>query len=142
MTWKGKTTGRALSMGAGIALGLGAAMAITVVGAALVAWLAITERMGESGIGYGAMVILVLSAAIGGFIACGTIRRRKLMVCCICAVGYYLLLLSMTALLFGGQYDGMGTTALMVMLGGGIALIPVVTGKGNGARRHKIKGYR
>lgn len=141
MTKHKKVTGTAASMPAGIGLGVGISIGITVLGAAILAWLVTTERMRESAIGYGVMVILVLAAAAGALTACGAIKHRKLMVCGISAVGYYLALL-LFALAFGGQFQGMGVTALMVLLGGGIAAILSLVEKGSGVRRHKIPRYR
>lgn len=130
-----------MSMPAGIAVGICVSLAIMLGGAMILAWLVTSERMAQSSIGYGVMLIHVLAAAVGALIASGTIKRRRLMVCGITTAGYYLALL-MIALLFGGQFQGMGVTALTVLAGGGIAVILGLVGKGSGVRRHKIPTYR
>jgi hypothetical protein len=51
--------------------------------------------------------------------------------------GYYLTLLAMTALFFGGQYQGMGVTLGLVLAGAGTATLLSVK------RKNSItKGYR
>lgn len=141
MSRKRRPTGRSMSIPAGIAAGIGIALAITVLGAMVLAWLVVTERLGEDAIGWGCMVILPLASAAGSVAAWRLIRHQRLTVSMITCGGYYLALLAI-ALLFGGGYEGLGVTALLVLLGGGIGLIPALFGGGSGARRHKIPALR
>lgn len=134
-------SGKAMSMPAGIAMGIGICILITLFGAVALTWMVSSERLAEDAVGYGCMVILPVAAAGGCMSAGGAVKHRKLMVCGICAAGYYFVLL-MTALLFGGQFEGIGVTALMILAGGGISLIPSAAGTRSGAHRRKIKGYR
>ena len=136
-----RVSGTAKSMPGGVGLGVAVSMVITVAGAAVLAWLILSERMAQGAVGYGSMVILVLASLAGCLTACGAVRRRRMMVCGITGAGYYLGLL-MIALLFGGRFQGMGVTALMVLLGGAIAVILGLAGKGSGGRRYKIPAYR
>ena len=128
-------------MPGGAALGVGVSISITVLGAMLLAWLIVSERMAETAVGYGAMLILVLSSFLGSLIGCAVIKRRRLMVCGICMAGYYLGLI-MIALLFGGEFQGMGVTALFVALGGGITAVLGLKGNRSGVRKHKVPSYR
>lgn len=141
MKGKGKGRGRVMSMPAGIGLGIGVSYGIMLLGAAILAWLILTERVGESAIGWGSMLILTVSAAIGVIAAWRSIRHRRLFVTGLTLAGYYLALLA-TALAFGGGFTAMGTTAAMVALGGGIATIPALFGGGSGVRRHKNMAFR
>lgn len=135
MATKLKRTGRSMSIPAGIGIGLGTALAVMVVGAMILAWLIASERAGEDAIGWGGMVILPVASVLGNLCAWGMIRHRRLMITGITTAGLYVLLL-LLALPFGGQYEGLGTTALLVALGGGISLIPAALGSGSGARGH------
>lgn len=141
MTKNKRVTGTAMSMPGGIALGVGISVAITIIGAAILAWLLASERMSETALGYGIMLVLVLASAAGAMTACGAVKRRKLMVSGICCAGYYLALLCV-ALVFGGQFEGMLVHAVLVLLGGGISVILGLAGNKSGARKYKILGYR
>ena len=136
-----KVTGTAMSMPAGIALGVGVSVVITLIGAMVVAWLVISERLAESAVGYGSMVILLTASLTGCLVGCGMVKSRRLMVCSICVAGYYLALLAV-ALLFGGQFEGIGVTALFVLLGGAAAVILGLVGNKSGARKYKFRSYR
>lgn len=141
MAVKVKSTGRIMAMPAGIGMGVGISYASMLIGAGVLAWLILTQRVGESTIGWGSMGILILSSAIGSLAAWRGIRHRRIFVTCITLLGYYLTLL-VTALAFGGGFTAMGTTAAMVCLGGGISMIPALFGGGSGVRRHKMKAFR
>lgn len=136
MAMKLKSNGRSTSIPAGIGIGLAAALVIMVIGAMLLAWLVSTERAGENAVGWGCMVILPAASATGNFCAWSLIRHRRLLITGITTAALYVLLLIL-ALPFGGQYEGMGLTALLVALGGGISLIPAALGSASGARGHK-----
>ena len=128
-------------MPAGIGLGIVIGILIMILGAAVTAWMVTNEIIGQDAVGYSCMLIHVLSSLVGSIISFGLIRHRRLMVSGAVCAGYYLVLL-VVALAFGGIFTGMGTTALMVVLGGGIAQIPALIGSSSGARRHKIPAYR
>ena len=115
MKANGKITGKASSMPAGIGLGTVIIMLITLIGAMLAAWMLDKQIIPEDAVGYISLVILLASSSMGAFIAVNRIKHRKMMVCMVCAGCYYMMLLMCTALAFGGQYTGMGVTALAVM---------------------------
>lgn len=71
MVTKHKPTGRAAGFPKGIALGTLAAMASTAALAALLAMLIASGAVREENLGYGVMVLLFLSAALGGTVAFG-----------------------------------------------------------------------
>ncbi|MBP3304404.1 MAG: TIGR04086 family membrane protein [Oscillospiraceae bacterium] len=143
MALKRKTSsGKARTIPVGIAFGLLVSLTVTLAGAVLLAYLIAAEKLGADGIGYGSMVILMAASALGTWSAVARIKRRRLMVCGISAAGYYLLLLGMTALFFGGQYEGMGVTALMVLIGSGIVLLLGMVGKKGSNHSRKIPAYR
>ena len=134
-----KVTGKAASMPAGLAAGGGVSLGLTVALAALVAKLVDGGTLGEGSIGYCAMGILLLSALAGAAVAVGRIKRQRMLVCSLSGAVYYGLLLAMTAMFFGGQYKGMGVTALMVLCGCALAVLPELRkGRGQG----KKSGYK
>ncbi len=117
-----KVTGRISSIPAGIAIGEAVSMILTVLGALLTAILVDRGVIPEENIGYGSLLTLLAASTAGAFLSWKRIRHRRAMVCMIHSAGYYLLLLSIAALFFGGQYEGMGVTALVV-LGGGLVVV-------------------
>ena len=118
-----KVSGAAKSMPAGIAIGVGVALLTTLGGSLITAWMIGTEIIKESAVGYCSIVILILSTAAGCILSQTLIKRQKEIVCASVSLAYYLLLLSITALFFGGQYQGMGVTALVIAGGAGIVLL-------------------
>lgn len=137
-----KATGRASSIPGGLALGALVGMGITLIASGIVAWLVDRGTMTVEGIGYAAMAILTVSAFAGAMVACLKIKRLRLQVCLISGGVYYLLLLAMTALFFGGQYRGMGVTAMMVCCGCILAVLAGFRQGRGGKKRHRVMPTR
>lgn len=126
MKSNGKVTGTAASIPAGIGIGLGVSIIVTLLGAAGTAYLATAEMIGENRIGYAAMVILFVAAVSGAATAVGRTKRLRLQISLLAGISYFLMLLAVTALFFGGMYEGVGTTLILVLLGSLlVAVIPV-----------------
>ena len=90
------------------------------------------------GLALAAFISLAVTLA-GAAVAVGKIKRRRVYVCLLSGGIYYGILLAMTALFFGGQYQGMGVTALLVLAGSGlVALLGLRGEKGAKPRRRKI----
>lgn len=135
-----KVTGTASTMPGGLALGAAVSLLVTLFGSVLSAWLVARESIPESGIGYCAMVILLLAGIAGSAVAVERIKRRRMLVCMLSGGIYYACLLGMTALFFGGQYQGMGVTALMVFCGVMLVLLAGIRREGRGDyRKTKIR---
>lgn len=133
-----KPTGRASSMPAGLAFGAGVGMLITLIGTALIAKMVDLEYMDESKIGYGVMVMLMMSSFADAMTSAGKIKRQRLMVCAFSGAIYFLILLSITALFFGGQYEAVGVTAILVAGGAMLAALTSVR-RGRGAGKRKVR---
>lgn len=133
-----KPTGRASSMPAGLAMGGLCSLAVTFVGASILAKLIDGNTLPESSIGYGIMVILILASFFGAMLAFHKIKRQRAVVCMASGVILYLVLLGMTALFFGGQYSGVGVTALLILCGSGLAVLLGLREK-RGGKVQKIK---
>lgn len=129
-----KVTGKAASMPVGLAMGAAVSVGVTLTMSAMAARLVYSGRLDEKNIGYCAMVVLILSALLGATVSEKKIKRRKLIVCGASGLIYYTILLITTAILFGGEYRGMGTTALIVLCGCGVAAL-LGTRQGRGAGR-------
>ena len=136
MYGKKKVSGTAMSMPAGLGIGLLVALVITVAGAAITAWLIASEKIGESSCGYAVMLILGLGVGLGALSAVYFTKRQRLLVCMLTGVCYYLSLLAMTALFFGGQYQGMGVSAIVILaVCALIAFLPMKNGQRLGKKK-------
>lgn len=133
-----KPTGRAASMPVGLLFGAVISLGITMLAVALLAKLMSSGHMKESQLGYGIMVALLAASFGGALAAVGRIKRQRLMVCVLSGAIFFLILLSITALFFGGQYEAVGVTGILV-LGG--SMLAVLTG-GRSGRRGKGKKIR
>lgn len=137
-----KVTGKAMSLPAGLALGGIISLSVTILGAVIAGKMIDGEVMAQNAVGYAAMVILLLAALLGAVTASGNIKRQKMAVCIGSGVVYYGTLLAITALFFGGQYQGMGVTALMILAGCGLAILYEVKAEGKGSRKRKKIRHR
>ena len=135
-----KVTGRASSVPTGLGMGLGLSLGLTVLFSALTAWLWGGEVIDEGAVGYFAMLTLLLSSGAGAWLSWRRIRHRRLLVCGLSAVCYFLSLIGITALFFGGQYSAVGVTGLLILGGAGaVALLGLRGGKSTSVRRRKIR---
>jgi Na+/H+ antiporter NhaA len=108
-----------------------------VVGALLLGWLIDSETMTTNSIGYGSMVILLAASALGALVAKNRIKHRTLVVCLLSGTGYYLSLLSITALFFGGEYHGFWVGSILIMAASVIsAFLPLLKSK-KGTKIHR-----
>ncbi|MBQ9762412.1 MAG: YrzE family protein [Oscillospiraceae bacterium] len=135
-----KVTGKAMSLPAGLGIGLIVSVTITIAAVGVLASLVLNGKVGENAIGAGAMVIVPLSVAVGALTAALAVKHRWLVVCAGVGGVYYATMLGITALFFGGQYSGMGTTALLTLLGIGVSA--AVGLRGEKKRFKPMKKYR
>ncbi len=139
---KQKNTGRAVSMPAGLTEGALISLTVTLISSALMAKLIDMEKLQWENVGYGIMLLLLAASFAGAITAYGKIRRRRLFVCGISGVIYFCLLLAVTALFFGGQYEAVGVTAAMVAAGSGTAGLLGIKGEGSGRWKNKKRRNR
>lgn len=133
-----KHTGRARSMGIGLLMGGLTSLLVTIGGSMLSAALILKNDLPEEAVGYCSAGIIFFSTYLGAQLAAAQIKHRRLYVYSLSALIYFGCLLSMTALFFGGQYQGVAVTGLVVLAGWGVC---VLTGRGGQKRRpaHKVK---
>lgn len=129
-----KVTGRTSSIPAGLAAGAAVSTVVTGIGTVLLALLLDRETISWEAIGYGILTMILLAAYLGALCAYSRIRRRKAAVCFLSGLTYFGILLMVTALFFGGQYEAVGVTGLLVAGGSGCAAITGI-GQGRGGRR-------
>ena len=133
-----KVTGAATTIPLGLSLGLALSILITLAGAALIAYLMLKESVPENAVGYTSMIVLALASMAGSWLAAARIKRLRVQICMIAGACYYIFLLACTAMFFGGEYTGMGITAIIVFLSSAVVASIGVFGK----KGLKIKGRK
>ena len=133
-----KVTGKAMSMPAGIGLGVGISLGMTVAGAAVLALLMDREMMKTEALGYGIMIVLLLGAFVGAMVSAGVIKHRRLMVCLLQGVLYFVGLALINGLLFGGELVGVIPTVILLLGGSGTAALVGLREQGSGRRRRRM----
>lgn len=141
MAIKRKKSSSGTSVAVGVVAGVITGVTVMLAGALLLAYLIANETMGVEGIEIGSLIVVALSAAAGSWLAQMLVKQKKLIVCGITALAYYLILLSVTAVFFDGVFGAMGITALMILLGAGLTILPI-GGRKAGKRKLKIPAYR
>ncbi len=121
MTYNRKATGKASTFPVGLVYGAAVSILITLAGTMLIGNMIHTERMHWEQVGYGILIQIVMASFLGACTAYGKIKRQRMAVCLLAGGIYFLMLLSMTALFFGGQYQAVGVTAGLVLAGSGSA---------------------
>lgn len=138
MTNNRRVTGKATSMPMGLLTGGAGSLLSTIVLAGILAKLLEKAYISQENTGYGVMIILLVSAYVGAAISSGRIKRQRLLVCLLSGAVYFVILLSITALFFGGQYDAVAVTGLLVLCGCMAAAL-LHPGEKRGGKRKKIK---
>lgn len=131
-----KPTGRAVSIPAGLTWGGIVSLGSTLLFAAVIAKLLDMEKITWENVGYGVMCILLAASFLGAEFAYGKIKRQRIVVCLMSGLVYFVILLCITALFFGGQYEAVGVIFALVIGGSGCAGILGMREKG---RRRAVK---
>ena len=121
MTLSNGRSGKALSVPVGLALAAAVSMAVTVVFSGGIAYFLNTEKLDWAQAGYWIMGMLFTASFLGGKSAYAAIRRQRLIVSILSGLVYWALLLCITALFFGGNYEAVGETAGIILAGTGCA---------------------
>ena len=138
MTLNQKLSGRTMSVPAGLGYGAIFSVLITLAGAAILAKMLDAEQLEWENVGYGIMIVLLVGSFAGAVSAYSKIKRQRLLICLMSGTVYFAILLSITALFFGGQYDAIAVTALLI-LGGCMAAGLLGLHEKRGGKKGKIR---
>ncbi len=128
------------SLIAALLIGDAIALLVTIGGAALLAWLIATERVGQHAVDNGALLILLVAGAIAAAVSSSITTEKRILICALSGVVYFLLLLAMTALFFGGQYKAVAVSGVVILGASvGVFLLRLRPGKRRNISRRKIK---
>ena len=112
-----RPTGRASSMPTGLALGAGVNLLVTGISVFLMAKLLQREVIQWEDTGYGVMLLLLGASFLGALTAAKKIKRQSILICGLSGLIYMGILLSITAMFFGGQFEAVGVSAALVFAG-------------------------
>jgi hypothetical protein len=130
-----------MSVQRGVALSGAVSLVITMLMSVLLAKLLDCQRLNWEQAGYWIMAMLFAAAFAGGKVGIAAIRRQRLAVSAMCGLLYWGLLLCMTALFFGGNFNAVPETALIIIAGSGCAAmvsLPQKKGRGRKIRKRKL----
>lgn len=131
-----KVSGRAVSMPAGLLNGLGVSAGVTVLGAVITAKLLDAGKIELNSVGYAIMIILLAASFLGSLCSQKRIKRQYLAVSVLSGVVFFMTLISSTALFFGGQYEAVLPTGILIM-GGSVLTLFISTRQNRGFNRRK-----
>lgn len=131
-----KITGRSPSLGKSVASGvlLGAAWTLTC--AAILAKLIDSGVMPMDKVGYGSMAAVLSAVFVGASLAGRKAGHMVIQAAAISGAAYFLCLLLVNALFFGGSYSGMAVTFVLIALATGAAVLAAGKGRGRRGRKH------
>lgn len=136
-----KANGTAPSILRAAVFGTGTSCICAILWAALLAKLLDGEVIEMETVGYWAMAAHVTAVLAGGLFAAGRAGHRRVWAVGITGAGYYICLLLVNALFFGGQFTGLGVTFLLVAAAVGAGTLTAGKGStGTRHRRYKIPG--
>ena len=130
-----KATGTAPSLLRAAVFGTGTSCICATLWAALLAKLLDGEVIKMESVGYWAMAAHVTAVLTGCLFSAGRAGHRRGLAVGLTGGGYYICLLLVNALFFGGQFKGLGVTILLVAAAVGIAMM--TAGKGSAGTRHR-----
>ena len=121
-------------------IGASVSMLVTLILIAIWTTLINTGLISISKMDYYVICTLLVSAVIGSIVGAAKTNQKKMHISLLTGVLYLLLLLSITAIFFEGQYYGIGVSTLAIISGCVAALLVGVKGEGRSKmRRKKIK---
>lgn len=131
-----KAKGTATAVPLGVLWGAIISMLMTVISALILTWLTLNKITNQQQLGYCIMGALFCAATIGSFVSTALVKRRKLLISLMTGLTYYLTLFSITALFFGGNFQGAAVEGLLITAGSLITGILQLT-----KQRHNENSY-
>lgn len=139
MTVNRKPTGRATTIPMGLIYGAITATGVTLLLSAITAKLIDQRILAWENTGYAVLGILLVASWMGAAMTYAKVKRQKLIMCLASGAVYFGILLTSTALFFGGKYSGVLETGLVVFCG---CMLCVLFGNGRKHTRKKKLGRR
>lgn len=109
--------GKAVSIPSGLGYSLLINAFITMMGVIILSVMLDRNRITWENVGYWIMVTLFAASFCGGRIAITTIKTQKYLISLMSGLLYWVFLLCITALFFGGQFSSVPETVLLILSG-------------------------
>jgi len=123
-------------------VGIGGLMSIvsTILGALIIAWIIEKEWITDSSVNLWFVALILIASFVGAGTATGIIKNKRMIVCLLSGLVYLLLLLACNSLFFGGQYNGIMETMLVVFAGcTSMGLLGLKKDKKHRTAKHKLR---
>ncbi len=128
------------SIPASLLIGATLGLLVSIGGVLLLAWLINTERIGQGAVDNGVLVILLVGSAISAAISSTVVKEKRLLICILSGLCYFLMLMAITALFFGGQYSGLAVSGLVILAGSiCVCLLGLMPQKRRNTSKRKMK---
>ena len=114
------------NLGRNVCHGIAVSLLVMVISIAIFTGLIRSERITEGASGYCTVCIHLLSIIIGACVASKEEKGNAIWISLLLALMYSIVLIAMTAIIFGGQYQGISATVFVILTG---CAIPVIMGK-------------
>lgn len=110
-------TGKACSVPAGLGLSLTVNVLITAISVAVMAAMLSRNTVSWENTGYYIMLMLLIASFAGGKTAIAAIKHQRYLVSLMSGILYWMFLMCLTALLWGGQYSSVTETGALIIAG-------------------------
>ena len=136
-----KISGKATSVGGAALLGMVLGVVWTLVSAMGIAKLVDMEVLPMENVGYGSMAAVLSAVFVSASLAGRKAGHMVVQAAVMAGGAYFLCLLLVNALFFGGNFVGLGVTFLLVLIAIAAAILAAGRGRsGRHRRRYKIPG--
>lgn len=112
-----KAKGTATAIPIGVLWGAIISLLMTIISALMLTWLTLNGITDQEKLGYSIMVSILLATMIGSFVSSTLVKRRKLLICWVTGMAYYITLLEINALLLGRNFQGVIAEGLLITEG-------------------------
>ena len=133
--------GKALSVPEGLLLSLTVNIITTSLIITILSVLLSTKTILWSETGYWIMIMLLISSFTGSKVAIGTVKSQRYLIATMSGILYFMSLLCITALFFGGQYNSVIETGILI-LSGSIAAALIHLPQKKALQRKRTYSYR
>ena len=123
---------------ASITLGVVLSVMLMLMGTFVVSWLLGHERIETDKLGISALIVTEMAAVAGSAFSAIRMRKAILPVAVGTGLGFFVIQLSVTAMLFDGQYQGVLVT-LLAVVGASVAVALVVLKYLNQSKKYRKK---
>ena len=98
----------------GIVIGMAAGIGAILLGAMILAWLVQTQKIDESTLGYGILIVTASSVFTGCVVGAKKSELNRLVSSTSVSILMFAALICLNAMLFEGRYQGIGVTLLLI----------------------------